>query len=447
MQKKVFGNVFFSLIDKAIVFVFSMFISIALARYLGASDYGRYTFFGVIYTFVNSFACFGMQQIVTKEFAAYENKRKAVLYAAIIVAFATGMITELGVLILQLITGFLSWLEVAVLGVICLFNVCQIFYYYLTATYQLKYVVKIKNIVLIWMVVIYIVLIMSKASVEWFILVYALKECGTLGVSFLAFLCSREKEKIRYQEAAVSEIFFIIGKLIHLCLPLLLGGLSVTIYMKIDQVMIKSMLGEEQLGIYSVGIKLVDAFFFIPPAVTAGLLPYFAKQYMEEPTIFWTRYERFASALNAIAYMYVIVLAVLGKWMIHFLYGEEYAEAYKILMVTIWTVIPVCMGCMRGIFLSIMEYSGLSFFFSIAAAVMNMAMNYLMIPVSGALGAAIASVISYWVQGFMLTFISPKLRQMTKVQWKSLYGFIFLIKEIKVMYKNVLCSLGKGVQD
>lgn len=431
MQKKVFGNVFFSLADKAIFFVFSMFISIALARYLGASDYGRYTFFGVIYTFVNSFACFGMQQIVTKEFAAYENKQKSVLCAAAIVAFAAGMITELGVLILQLITGFLSWLEVATLGVICLFNVCQVFYYYLTATYQLKYVVKIKNIVLVWIVAIYIVLIMNKASVEWFILVYALKECGILGASFLAFLCSKEKEKIRYQDAVVREILFIIRKLIRLCLPLLLGGLSVTIYMKVDQVMIKSMLGEEQLGIYSVGIKLVDAFLFIPSAVTAGLLPYFTRQYMEEPSFFWLKYEWFASALNVIAYIYVIIMAVFGKWMIDFLYGEEYAEAYKILLVTIWSVIPVCMGCMRGIYLSIMEYSGLSFFFSITAAGMNMAMNYLMIPVFGALGAAIASVISYWIQGFMFTFISPKLSQMAKVQWKSLYGFRFLINRRK----------------
>lgn len=428
MQKKVFGNVFFSLADKAIIFVFSMFISIVLARYLGASDYGRYTFFGVIYTFVSSFACFGMQQIVTKEFAAYEDKRKAILYAAMIVSFSAGVITEFGVVVLQMITGFLSWMEVAALGIICFFNICQVFYYYLTATYQLKYVVKIKNIVLIWIVVIYIVLIIHKAPVEWFILLYALKECGILGVSLLAFLLSKEKEKFRRQEATISEIFFAVKKLISLCLPLLLGGLSVTIYMKVDQVMIKSMLGEEQLGIYSVGIKLVDAFFFIPPAVTAGLLPYFTKQYLKEQSLFWTRYEWFASALNAVAYMYVIVLAVLGKWMIHFLYGEEYAEAYRILMVAIWAVIPVCMGCVRGIYLSIMEYSGLSFFFSVAAAAMNLVMNYVMIPVLGALGAAIASLISYWVQGVMLTFISPKLRQMSRVQWKSLYGFIFLIR-------------------
>lgn len=434
MQKKILGNVFFSLVDKAIVFVFNMFISIVLARYLGAADYGRYTFFGVIYTFVNSFACFGMQQIVTKEFVAYENKRKAVLHAAVMVAFSAGIITEFGVVILQIITEFLSWMEVAVLGIICLFNVCQVFNYYLTATYKLKYVIKIKNIVLVWMLGIYIVLIVSRSSVECFILVYALKECGILSVSFLAFLLSKERKKFRNLETAVSEIFLIIRKLIRLCLPLLLGGLSVTIYMKVDQVMIKSMLGEEQLGIYSVGIKLVDAFFFIPPAVTAGLLPYFTKQYIDEQSLFWTRYERFASTLNATAYMYVIVLAVSGKWIIHFLYGEEYAEAYRILMVTIWAVVPVCMGCVRGIYLSIMEYSCLSFFFSIAAAVMNMAMNYLMIPVFGALGAAIASVISYWVQGVILTFLSPKLRQMARVQWKSLYGFIFLVKEIKGMY-------------
>lgn len=431
MQKKVLGNVFFSLADKAVVFVFSMFISIALARYLGAADYGKYTYFGVIYTFVNSFACFGMQQIVTKEFAACENKRKLILYAAVIVAFLAVAITNLGIVILQLTTGFLSWLESAVLGIMCFFSVCQVFNYYLTASYQLKHLIKIKNILLVLLFALYIVLIVNEASIECFILAYALKECSILVASFLAFLFSKEKEKFWHQEIIVSEILSSIKKLIRLCLPLLLAGLSVTVYLKVDQVMIKGMLGEEQLGIYSVGIKLVDAFFFIPSAVTAGLLPYFTEQYIKEPQFFWKRYERFASVLNAVAYLFVIAMLILGKWIIHFLYGEEYADAFKILLVTIWTVIPVCMGCVRGIYLSIMEYSSLSFFFSISTAVMNVLMNCLLIPVWGALGAAIASVISYWVQAFILTFISPKLRQMAMVQWKSLYGFIVFIKKRK----------------
>ncbi len=428
MEKKIGENVLFSIVDKFIPFAFSMLVSIAAARYLGVTEYGRYTFFGVVYTFVNSFASFGMQQVVTKECATDENKQKLVLYSAIIVAFGAGIITELGVMVLQLITDFLSWFEVVVLGIMCFFNIGQVFYYYMTAVYQLKYIVKIKNILIILFAILYILLIISNASVEWFILAYVIKESGILSASFLAYILSNEHNRIKSLSIYIGEIPNVIKKLIRLCLPLLLGGLSVTIYMKVDQVMIKSMLGEEQLGIYSVGIKLVDAFFFIPQAVTTGLLPYFAKQYIEKQTLFWTRYEQFASVLNLVAYMYVIVMAVLGKWMIHFLYGEEYAEAYRILIVTIWTVIPVCMGCVRGIYFSIMEYSGWSFFFSIVAAVMNMLLNYLMIPVFGALGAAIASVISYWVQGVMLTFISPKLRHMSKVQWKSLYGFIFLMK-------------------
>lgn len=428
MEKKIGENVLFSIVDKFIPFAFSMLVSIAAARYLGVTEYGRYTFFGVVYTFVNSFASFGMQQVVTKECATDENKQKLVLYSAIIVAFGAGIITELGVMVLQLITDFLSWFEVVVLGIMCFFNIGQVFYYYMTAVYQLKYIVKIKNILIILFAILYILLIISNASVEWFILAYVIKESGILSASFLAYILSNEHNRIKSLSIYIGEIPNVIKKLIRLCLPLLLGGLSVTIYMKVDQVMIKSMLGEEQLGIYSVGIKLVDAFFFIPQAVTTGLLPYFAKQYIEKQTLFWTRYEQFASVLNLVAYMYVIVMAVLGKWMIHFLYGEEYAEAYRILIVTIWTVIPVCMGCVRGIYFSIMEYSGWSFFFSIVAAVMNMLLNYLMIPVFGAWGAAIASVISYWVQGVMLTFISPKLRHMSKVQWKSLYGFIFLMK-------------------
>ncbi|MCM1303083.1 MAG: flippase [Lachnospiraceae bacterium] len=436
MQKKVFNNVFFSIIDKVIVFVVGTLTSIVLARYLGAADYGRYTFFGVIYSLADCFASFGMQQIVTKECAVHQNKCKSILCAAATVALPAGCITELGIIILYLSTGFLSKLEVAALGVICLFNVCSVLGYYLAATYQLKYIVQIKTIIIILIAVLYIVLVMNKAAVEWFIIVYALKECAVLAASMLAFILAGKNNDFKDQAVNGHEIFIIVKKLIRVCLPLLLAGLSVTMYMKIDQVMIKSMLGEEQLGVYSVGIKLVDAFFFIPMAIVAGVLPYFAEQHAKNTHLFWKEYERFSSMLNAFAYLYVIIMILFGKWIVGLLYGEEYAGAVGVLMVTICSVVPVCMGCVRGIYFSIMEYSKLSFAFSIITALMNMIMNYLLIPLFGILGAAIATVISYWVHGFVLTFFSTRLKQMVKVQCRSLYGFIALPKEMKKIIKK-----------
>lgn len=429
MQKKVLSNVFYSILDKVRILVANVIVSIAVARYLGLADYGRYNFYGVVYAFVKSFACFGMQQIVTKEFTAYKEKQKVILCAAIIVSLITSFITELGIIVLQATIGFLTWIEVELLGIMSVFTVCSVFQYYLTATYQLKNVIKMRNIFAFFNVILYFFLIIRKTTVIWFIVAYTIKECGVLGAAFVAFIKLERKNKHNNHPIERIEILLTIKKIIRLCFPMLLSSISGTIYLRIDQVMIRNMLGEEQLGIYSVGIKIVEVFFVVPTAVVAGVLPYFTEKYIREPKVFWKQFEQLASGINACAYFFAIIIAFLGTEVIHLFYGDEYAAAAGVLITYAWATVPVCMGCIRGIYLSIMEYSKLAFCYSVCAAVTDIGMNYFLIPVFGIMGAVIASIISYLLQGFVFSFFSPKLKRVSKIQVRSLYGFIPLVKE------------------
>ncbi len=430
MKRKVFNNVFFSMVDKLLVLFCQMLISIIVARSLGATDFGKYNFFIVVYGFVNSFSSFGMEQIVTKEFAANKDRQRLVFRAAVIVATIAAAFTELGVILLQIVTGFLTWLEVAALGAICLFNISSVFKYYMNAVYRIESIVKIKNLLLILVLVLDGILLIIKAPVEYFILAFALRECSVMGASLIAFVLSKENVRLKKESLVSDNVFPVIKKLVRLCFPLLLTGLSVSIYMRIDQVMIRDMLDERQLGIYSAGIKLVEVFFNVPTAVTAGLLPYFAEKYAHDSEVFWKRFEQLANGLNACAYLFAIVIVLLGKWIINFLYGEEYFDAVRVLVVYAWAAIPVAMGSVRGICLSVLEYSGLTFSFSVSAAVVNVVLNLLLIPRLGIVGAAVASVVAYLLQGFVFSFFSPKLRRVAKIQVKSLYGFIFIVKDL-----------------
>ncbi len=430
MNNKVFGNAFFSIVDKVLVLFFNTIISIMIARYLGAADYGRYTYFVVIYLFATNISSFGLERIVTKEFATNGNQQKAIFYAALVLSFFASFFTELGVIVFKIITGSLTWLEVAAIGAICIFNINLVFKYYLTAVYQLKNAVKFKNFTIILMVIINIILIIRKASVEYFILTFALRECCIRGVNFWGFICSKKKEEFQKISLPPRSVWPIIKKFVYLCSPLLFGELSATINLRIDQLMIRSMLGEEQLGIYSGGIKLVEVFFNIPIALTIGVLPYFAEKYMREPELFWKRFEQLANGLNTCAYFFVIMIVVLGKWLINFLYGEEYLEAAVVLAIYVWAVIPVCMRGIRGLYLTVMEYSRLSFLFSILASVTNIILNLFLIPSLGIIGASVASVITYLLEGIVFSFFSTRLRKVTRIQLRSMYGFIYTVKDL-----------------
>ena len=55
--------------------------------------------------------------------------------------------------------------------------------------------------------------------------------------------------------------------------PLLLSGLVVMVYMRIDQIMIKNMINDEAVGYYSSAVRLCEAWYFIPVTLCNSLFP------------------------------------------------------------------------------------------------------------------------------------------------------------------------------
>ncbi|MFT4304765.1 MAG: flippase, partial [Candidatus Woesearchaeota archaeon] len=55
--------------------------------------------------------------------------------------------------------------------------------------------------------------------------------------------------------------------------PLILSGIAVMIYMRIDQIMIGSMLSDQAVGIYSAAVKLSETWYFLPMIITASVFP------------------------------------------------------------------------------------------------------------------------------------------------------------------------------
>ena len=53
----------------------------------------------------------------------------------------------------------------------------------------------------------------------------------------------------------------------------MLSGITVSIYMKIDQVMIKEMLGAEAVGQYAAAVRLSEVWYFIPIIIASSLFP------------------------------------------------------------------------------------------------------------------------------------------------------------------------------
>ena len=54
---------------------------------------------------------------------------------------------------------------------------------------------------------------------------------------------------------------------------LLLSSIAVVVYMKIDQIMLGQMVGDEAVGIYSAAVRVSEVWYFIPTTIVASVFP------------------------------------------------------------------------------------------------------------------------------------------------------------------------------
>lgn len=176
------------------------------------------------------------------------------------------------------------------------------------------------------------------------------------------------------------------------------------LHLRVDQIMIRSMLGNSYLGVYSVAVSLAELMFLIPLSVNSALL---GRLYnTEDPQ---TSRRVLAQTLKFSFYI-CAVLALLGiplSLLIPVFYGAAYAQAA-----------PATMILLGGMVFAALAYISPQHFFSLGkprihlllsglTLLLNTLLNLLWIPVWGISGAALASSVSYLAfgLGYLAVFI------------------------------------------
>ena len=118
----------------------------------------------------------------------------------------------------------------------------------------------------------------------------------------------------------------------------------------------------------------------------------------------------FYDVMVGASYLIVTPLVLLAMPMVTLLFGMEYAKAGPILMVHAWALIFVAIGVARSRWLVAENMVRFSLVATVLGAIINLAVNYLLIPKYAGLGAAWATVIAYCFSGYLSSLLSSKSR-------------------------------------
>lgn len=225
--------------------------------------------------------------------------------------------------------------------------------------------------------------------------------------------------------------------------PLILSGVMVTIYLKIDQVMLGNMSNTQEVGNYAAAIKFSEIWYFIPLAICSSVFPSIIK--VKETNI--TEYNKRLRQLYDLMVFLSLAIAIpmtftSGRLMNTFL-GSEYSKAGQILSLHIWSGLFIFLGLARNQWLIAENLTKIDFITRLIGALTNIFLNLILIPKYGGTGAAISTILSYAFYSYFSCFLIADLHKVGQNMTMSLL-FIFNFTKNKQTIVSLIKRINKS---
>jgi len=424
--KKVFNNIAYLVGENSLKLFAGLFLSVMIARHLGAENYGNFSY---VISFVSLFTPFyilGLEDITIKELVNDNKKHNKLLGTTITLQFF-GAIA--GIFIMNIVSliltpdAYLIRSSIFVLSTATLMRCFQTIEYHFLAIVEIKKVSLTRNfIILITSAIKFLFLILKK---DWTFFVYI--SCFEIFLMGIGYLFVYKISKMSIRDWVVDKKY--VRGLLLKGAPLFLAAFFVMAMSKVDQIMISNFLGNAELGRYSITVKLIDLWNFLPLILISSLYPDLISS--ESSQDFNIKTINLFGSVIYLAIMFAVGVIIVSAPIVNFLYGESYKDSAKYLSLYALLTIPIYFTMAQSKFLLI-KGAQKDFLYLMAFAVsLNIILNLLLIPRIGVEGAILASAITYIGSNVFFSLINTNVRDSNEYFLTSLFLFpLVLVKSI-----------------
>jgi O-antigen/teichoic acid export membrane protein len=416
--QKTLSNTGWLFFDKIFRMGVGLFVGAWVARYLGPEQYGLFSYACAFVALFSAIATLGLDGIVVRNIVSDPSCMEETLGTAFVLKLLGGLATLLltigSIIFLRHGERLVYWL-VGITAAGMIFQAFDTIDFWFQSQIQSKYVVYARTTAFSLISVIKIVMVLASAPLIAFAWAgLAEIAIGSIGL-ILVYQFKGHKIKSWLANFACAK------NLLRDSWPLVLSGIMVMIYMRIDQVMLGSMVDNTEVGIYSAAVRLAEAWYFVPMAVFSSVFPSIVEAKAVSEKLFYDRLQKLYNLMALMAYIVALPATFMAGWLVTIIFGPAYARAGPMLAGLIWAGLFVNLGVARGTFLTTMNWTGIFFVTSSLGCIVNVYFNYMLIPVYGGMGAVIATAIAYFVQAYGGCFIYKPLHKTGLMLTKAIF--------------------------
>lgn len=415
LRNKEVKNAGWIICGKVAQMVLSLLVNLITARYLGVANYGLINYGASYVAFFSSLCTLGINSVIIKEFVDHPDKQGEALGTSLLLRAISSLLSTITIIgVVCVVDGDepTTIVVVALSSLSLVFHVFDTINYWFQSRYQSK-VTAIATVVAYAATSLYkIILLILGKSVRWFAF------ATSVDYIFVAIVLLIAYKKHGGQKFSISRARArgILSKSYHY----ILAGMMVSIYGQTDKLMLKQMLDETAVGLYSTATTICGMWTFLLAAIIDSMYPTVIRLHKESKDAFERKNRQLYAVVFYVSIAVSILFTLFGEVAIYILYGKEYLAAAMPLKIVTWYTAFSFLGVARNAWVVSENCQKYLKFIYIGAAVMNVAMNLALIPLWGASGAALASLITQIFTSVVLPSFFKEMRPNVKLMIEAI---------------------------
>lgn len=406
--------------EKLLRMTMGLFVGIWVARYLGPEQFGLFSYVQSFTFLFAAVATLGLDSIVIRELVRDESRFNVLMGTAFFLKLLGAFLLFPVLYVAVFFTSndsFTNYL-IFIIASSTIFQSFNVIDFYCQSKVLSKYVACSNGILLFFSSIIKAVLILNDAPLLYFVYVVLLDSL-LLSLGLIYFYT----KKMHLGFSGWRFDFGTARELLKDSWPLILSSIVVSIYMKIDQVMIKEMMNAEAVGQYAAAVRLSEVWYFIPVTIVGSVFPAIINSRKVSFELYYSRITKLYTLMIWMAISIALPMTFLSKYIVLLLYGNDYQLAGNVLMIHIWTGVFVFLGVAFSQYLISENLAMKSFYRTATGAAVNIFLNFLLIPYYGIIGAAVATLLGQAVANLLYDFFDKDLRGHLLVKLSSFVPF------------------------
>ena len=421
LKNRVFKNASWIIGCKVGQMIINLVVGMLTARYLGPSNYGVINYAASIVAFVTPIMQLGMNNILVQEIVNGPEKEGETLGTAITMSVCSSLLCIVGVVAFVNIAnaGEHETILVCLLySFVLVFQAFEMIVYWFQAKLLSKYTSIMMFAAYVVVAAYKIYLLVTEKNVYWFAAAQAI-DAALIAIGCIIIYKKLGGQKLSFSKAAAKRMF----SKSHFYI---VSSMMVTIFAQTDKIMIKLMLNNEETGYYSAALTVAALSSFVFTAIVDSMRPTIFESKNQSEAEFEYRLILLYSIVIYLSLAQCLVMTALANPIIRFLYGAQYMPAASALQIGVWYTTFSYLGMVRNIWILAENKQKYLWQINLSGALANVVLNYLLIPIMGINGAALASLITQFFTNVIVGYIIKPIRKNNAIMLRGLNPNILL---------------------